>query len=180
MGYQLQYSCFSAGKQSTCNAGDLGSIPGLGRSPGAGNGNPLQCSCLGNPMDRGAWQPIVHGVTKESDTAEQLGMQHACTPYQASTGHWREGWEWTGHRPCSQKPHSREKARDASEGHCKVRSSLRGRNKLVGGTKAGIAEVLGKNQENFMQEVTSEVRPKGMHVVEKAEGQKMRNAKREL
>ena len=91
MGYQLQYSCFSAGKQSTCNAGDLGSIPGLGRSPGAGNGNPLQCSCLGNPMDRGAWQPIVHGVTKESDTAEQLGMQHACTPYQASTGHWREG-----------------------------------------------------------------------------------------
>ena len=45
----------SSGKASTCNAGDLGSIPGLGRSPGEGNGNPLQYSCLENPMDRGAW-----------------------------------------------------------------------------------------------------------------------------
>jgi len=43
---------------------DVGSIPGLGRSPGAGNGNPLQYSCLENPMDRGAWQAIVHGVAK--------------------------------------------------------------------------------------------------------------------
>ena len=42
------------GKASACNPGDLGSIPGLGRSPGEGNGNPLQCSCLENPMDRGA------------------------------------------------------------------------------------------------------------------------------
>ena len=45
----------SAGKESTCNAGDLGSIPGLGRSPGEGNGNPLHYSCLENPMNRGAW-----------------------------------------------------------------------------------------------------------------------------
>ena len=52
------------------NAGDSGSIPGSGRFPGEGNGNPLQYSCLGNPMDRGAWQAMVHGVTKESDTAE--------------------------------------------------------------------------------------------------------------
>ena len=44
--------------------GNLGSIPGLGRSPGKGNGNPLQCSCLENPMDRGAWQATVHGVAK--------------------------------------------------------------------------------------------------------------------
>ena len=44
--------------------GDLGSIPGSGRSPGGGNGNPLQCSCLGNLMDRGAWQAVAHGVTK--------------------------------------------------------------------------------------------------------------------
>ena len=44
--------------------GDLGSIPGSGRSPGGGNGNPLQCSCLGNLMDRGAWQAMVHGITK--------------------------------------------------------------------------------------------------------------------
>ena len=51
-------------KQSACQAGDTGSIPGSGRSPGEGNGNPLQCSCLGNPMDRGAWQATVHGVTE--------------------------------------------------------------------------------------------------------------------
>jgi len=49
-------------KESTCNAGEPGSIPGLGRSPGEGNGNPLQYSCLGNPMDRGALKAIVHGV----------------------------------------------------------------------------------------------------------------------
>ena len=54
----------SAGKESACNAGDLGSIPGLGRSPGEGNGNPLQYSCLENAMDRGAWQAAVHGVAK--------------------------------------------------------------------------------------------------------------------
>ena len=53
--------------ESTCNAGDAGLIPRLGRSPGEGNGNPLQYSGLGNPMDRGAWQAIIHGVTKESD-----------------------------------------------------------------------------------------------------------------
>ena len=49
------------------NTGNMGSIPGLGRSPGEGNDNPLQSSCLGNPMDRGAWQATVHGVSKESD-----------------------------------------------------------------------------------------------------------------
>ena len=52
------------GKESACNAGDLGSIPGLGRSPGEGNGNSLQDSCLGNPLDRGAWWATVHGVTQ--------------------------------------------------------------------------------------------------------------------
>ena len=50
---------------SACNAGGLGSIPGLGRSPGEGNVNPIQYSCLGNPKDRGAWRATVHGVTKE-------------------------------------------------------------------------------------------------------------------
>ena len=50
-----------------CQAGDLGLIPGLGRSPGKGNGNPLQYSCLGNPTNRGAWQATVYGVIKESD-----------------------------------------------------------------------------------------------------------------
>ena len=54
----------SDSKVSTCNAGDMGSIPGLGRSPGKGNGNPLQCSCLENPVARGAWRATVHGVAK--------------------------------------------------------------------------------------------------------------------
>ena len=52
------------GKESTYNTGDSSSIPGLGRSPGEGNGNSLQYSCLQNPMDRGAWWTIAHGVTK--------------------------------------------------------------------------------------------------------------------
>ena len=54
----------SDGKASVCNAGHLGSIPGSGRSPGEGNGNPLQYFSLENLMDRGAWQVIVHGVTR--------------------------------------------------------------------------------------------------------------------
>ena len=54
----------SAGKESACNAGDPSSIPGSGRSPEEGNGNPLQYFCLENSMDRGAWQAIVHGATK--------------------------------------------------------------------------------------------------------------------
>ena len=74
--YTLHFKCmlreksFLSGSEvkSTCNAGDMGSIPGLGRSPGEGNGNPLQYSCLGNSMDRGAWQAIIHAVTKDSDT----------------------------------------------------------------------------------------------------------------
>ena len=51
-------------KASACNAGDLGSIPGLGRSPGEGNGTPLQYSCLENPVGRGAWWATVHRVAK--------------------------------------------------------------------------------------------------------------------
>ena len=54
----------SGSKESACNAGDLGSIPGLGRSPGGGHVNPLQYSCLENPMDRGAWWTTVNGFTK--------------------------------------------------------------------------------------------------------------------
>ena len=56
-----------SGKEPACNAGDAGSIPGSGRSSGGGNGNPLQYSCLGNIMDRGAWQAPAHGVEKELD-----------------------------------------------------------------------------------------------------------------
>ena len=54
----------SDGKESTCNVGDLGWIPGLGRSPGGGHGNPLQYSCLENPTGRGAWRATAHGVRK--------------------------------------------------------------------------------------------------------------------
>ena len=58
------YICGSDGKESACNAGDWGLTPGSGRSPGKGNGNLLQSSCLENSMDRGAWQAAVHRVTK--------------------------------------------------------------------------------------------------------------------
>ena len=66
-----------SGKESACNArdvGDVGSIPRSGRSPAGGNGIPLQYSCLGNPMDRGAWRSTVHGVAKKSDITERLDI----------------------------------------------------------------------------------------------------------
>ena len=69
----------SVGKESTCiaaGAEDTSSILGSGRSPGGGHGNPLPYSCLENPMDRGAWQPTVHGVSKESGMTESYW---ACT-----------------------------------------------------------------------------------------------------
>ena len=65
----------SVSKESGCNAGDLGLILGLGRSPGEGNGNPLQYSCLQNPMDRGAWRATVHGVTR---VGRDLAIKPAC------------------------------------------------------------------------------------------------------
>ena len=58
------FSGGSDGKESACNAGDPGSIPGLGRSPGKGNSCPFQYSCLENSMEIGAWQAALHGVTK--------------------------------------------------------------------------------------------------------------------
>ena len=60
----LGFPCNSVGKESACNAGNLGSIPGLGRSPGEGNGNPLQYACLENSMDGGAWWATVHRVAR--------------------------------------------------------------------------------------------------------------------
>ena len=65
----------SDGEESACNVGDLGSILGSGRSPGEGNDNPLQYSCLENPMDRGAWGATVHGVTKSQTQTEQLTLR---------------------------------------------------------------------------------------------------------
>ena len=68
----------SDSKELACNAGDLGSIPGSGRSPGEGNGNSLQYSCLENPMDRGAWWAIVHMVTKsQTRLTELLTLSHS-------------------------------------------------------------------------------------------------------
>ena len=64
----------SVGKESTCSAGDAGLIPELGRFPRGGHGNPLQYSCLENPMDRGAWQATIHRVTKSRTRLKQLSM----------------------------------------------------------------------------------------------------------
>ena len=64
----------SDSKETACNAGDSGSIPGSGRSLGEGNGSPLQYSCMENSMDRGAWQAIVQWGCKESDTTERLSL----------------------------------------------------------------------------------------------------------
>ena len=62
-------------KNPPANAGDRGLIAGSGRSPGEGNGNPLQDSCLENSMDRVAWHATVHGVAKESDTTQRLNKR---------------------------------------------------------------------------------------------------------
>ena len=62
----------SDSKESVCNSEDAGSIPGLGRSSGEGTGNPLQHSCLGNPIDRGDWRVIVHRVARQLDSTWQL------------------------------------------------------------------------------------------------------------
>ena len=81
----LDFPGGSDGKASAYNAGDLGSIPGSGRSPGEGNGNPLQCSCLENPTYREAWQATVHGVA-ESDTTEDFTFTFTlCQPNDASS-----------------------------------------------------------------------------------------------
>ena len=64
LGCNDNFSHFTVVKNLTANAGDASSIAGLGRFPGEGNGNPFQYSCLGNPMDRGAWWVTVHGIAK--------------------------------------------------------------------------------------------------------------------
>ena len=64
-------------KNSPANAGDAGSVPGLGRFPGGGHGNPLQYSCLGNPMDREAWQAAVYGVAKCWTQLKQLSTMNS-------------------------------------------------------------------------------------------------------
>ena len=90
--YSLLYIgllCGSAGKESTCNVGDLGSIPGLGRSPGGRNGSPLQYSCLENPMDGGALWATVHGVMKRQTQLSDFTFHFHARKWQERKG--REG-----------------------------------------------------------------------------------------
>ena len=79
--FAILFNSYSDGKASACSAGDRGSIPGSGRSPGEGNGNPLQHSCLENPMDGGAWKAAVHGVaqsrTRLSDFTFTFHCEHS-------------------------------------------------------------------------------------------------------
>ena len=79
LAFQWEIDVLSGGgsedKAFACNAGDLGSIPGLGRSPGEGNGNPLQYSYLENPMDRGAWRAMVHGVAKNQTQLSDFPLE---------------------------------------------------------------------------------------------------------
>ena len=99
----------SGGKASACNAGDLGSIPGMGRSPGEGNGNPLQYSRLENPKDKGAGRSTVHGVTRPSDQTTKAplvppggasGKNLVCQCRQPR----REGFDpWVGKIPLEEK-----------------------------------------------------------------------------
>ena len=72
---QLLFPGGLVGKESACNAGDLDSVPGSGRSPGGEHGNPLQYSCQDNPMDRGGWWATIHGFA-ELDMTEQLSLFH--------------------------------------------------------------------------------------------------------
>ena len=67
----------SVSKESTCNAGDAGLIPCVGKIPGRGNGNPLQYSCLENLVDKGAWWAVVHGGHKELGMTEELNTSHS-------------------------------------------------------------------------------------------------------
>ena len=88
----------ASSSSNTIDTGDTGSVPGSGRYPGEENGNPLQYSCLENPMDRGAWWATVHGVAKELEMPEHI---HACPMGQISTLRqsledtiWLECWRW--------------------------------------------------------------------------------------
>ena len=76
-------------KESACNVGGLGSIPGLGRFPGGGDGNPFGCSCLENPTDRGTWQSMAHSVTKSLTPLFQLSL-HSGGVHAYGSGGWRK------------------------------------------------------------------------------------------
>ena len=89
-GFYHRLPWWLSGKQSACNAGDLGLIPGSGRSPGGGLGNPLEYSCLEDPMDRGAWWATVHGVTQSKIWLK--GLSIACTHIKKILFHYGLTW----------------------------------------------------------------------------------------
>ena len=91
----LAFPSGSVLKNLLTKAGDVGSIPGSGRSPGEGNGNPLQYSCWENPMDRGAWWAIVHKVPEELDTTTTI-CPFICPIFSISLKCQAENWEQTG------------------------------------------------------------------------------------
>ena len=96
--YSIDFPDDSVGKKYACNAGDTGdtgSIPGSGRSPGGGNGNLLQYSCLENPMDRGAWRATVHGVSKSLGNSMDGGPWEAAVHgVSKSLGNPMDGGAW--------------------------------------------------------------------------------------
>ena len=94
--YQTGIPWWPNSKEYACNGGDAGLIPGLGRSPWGGNGHPLQYSCLGNPMDRGACLATVHGVAKRQDMTEWLSVHAgACThPHTHISDHIDLNWNF--------------------------------------------------------------------------------------
>ena len=100
--YQLwDYKGFPGGaevKASACNVGDLGSIPGSGRAPGEGNGNPLQCSCLENPRNRGAWGAAIYGVAQSRTRLKWLSSSSRVTSLSPSLLHCRLSYQGT-HKP---------------------------------------------------------------------------------
>ena len=85
----------SVGKESTCNARDEDLIPGLGRSPGVGHGNPLQYFCLDNPTDRGAWWATVHGVAKSQTWLKQLSSVQSWLAAKRSVGGSSTQGDWS-------------------------------------------------------------------------------------
>ena len=118
----LGFPCVSNGKVSACNAGDGGSIPGLVRSPGKGNGNPLQYSCLENSMDKGVWWATVHGVTK-SQTWLTSSHTHTHIPKTCSEQAWC-CWDLTHELGAPSRKKSRKKMILVLSGHLGMDTKL--------------------------------------------------------
>ena len=97
--FTIYYNGFPGGsdsKESACNAGDPGSIPGLGRSPGEGTGNPLQYSCLQNPLDRGGWRATVHWLQR---VRQDWVINTYCVSVQLLSHVWLFATQMDDHRP---------------------------------------------------------------------------------